>query len=123
MKTSFTPPTAQNGVRGFWSILKVKKKYGLKDNSTFAEAIKKFTKESEELPHDPITKRGINAIASELAGVQEGERVKKDNSNVGNMFEGGGFVERLKEIAADKRLLQKVKPQMVLHMQSIKKNT
>ena len=87
---------------------KVKKKYGLKDNSTFAEAIKKFTKESEELPHDPITRRGINAIASELAGVQEGERVKKNNSNVGNMFEEGGFVERLKEIAADKRLLQKV---------------
>ena len=87
---------------------KVKKKYGLKDNSTFAEAIKKFTKESEELPHDPITRRGMDAIASELAGVQEGERVKKDNSNVGNMFEGGGFVERLKEIAADKRLLQKV---------------
>lgn len=87
---------------------KVKKKYGLKDNSTFAEAIKKFTKESEELPHDPITKRGINAIASELAGVQEGERVKKNNSSVGNMFEEGGFVERLKEIAADKRLRQKV---------------
>ena len=87
---------------------KVKKKYGLKDNSTFAEAIKKFTKESEELPHDPITRRGMDAIASELAEVQEGERVKKDNSNVGNMFEGGGFVERLKEIAADKRLLQKV---------------
>ena len=87
---------------------KVKKKYGLKDNSTFAEAIKKFTKESEELPHDPITKRGMNAIASELAGVQEGERVKKNNSNIGNMFDEGGFVERLKEIAADKRLLQKV---------------
>lgn len=87
---------------------KVKKKYGLKDNSTFAEAIKKFTKESEELPHDPITKRGMNAIASELAEVQEGERFKKNNSNVGNMFEEGGFVERLKEIAADKRLLQKV---------------
>lgn len=87
---------------------KVKKKYGLKDNSTFAEAIKKFTKESEELPHDPITKRGMNAIASELAEVQEGERFKKNNNSVGNMFEEGGFVERLKEIAADKRLLQKV---------------
>ena len=87
---------------------KVKKKYGLKDNSTFAEAIKKFTKESEELPHDPITRRGMNAIASELAGVQEGERAKKNNSNIGNMFEEGGFVERLKEIAADKKLLQKV---------------
>ena len=74
---------------------KVKKKYGLKDNSTFAEAIKKFTKESEELPHDPITRRGMDAIASELAGVQEGERVKKDNSNVGNMFEGGGFIKEV----------------------------
>ena len=74
---------------------KVKKKYGLKDNSTFAEAIKKFTKESEELPHDPITKRGMNAIASELAGVQEGERVKKDNSNVGNMFDEGGFIKEV----------------------------
>ena len=87
---------------------KVKEKYGLKDNSTFAEAIKKFTKESEELPHDPITKRGMNAIASELAGVQEGERVKKNNNSVGNMFEEGGFVEKLKEIAADKRLRQNV---------------
>ena len=74
---------------------KVKKKYGLKDNSTFAEAIKKFTKESEELPHDPITRRGMNAIASELAGVQEGERVKKNNSNVGNMFEEGGFTKEV----------------------------
>ena len=74
---------------------KVKKKYGLKDNSTFAEAIKKFTKESEELPHDPITRRGMDAIASELAGIQEGERVKKDNSNVGNMFEGGGFIKEV----------------------------
>ena len=74
---------------------KVKKKYGLKDNSTFAEAIKKFTKESEELPHDPITKRGINAIASEFAGVQEGERAKKNNSNVGNMFEEGGFIKEV----------------------------
>ena len=74
---------------------KVKKKYGLKDNSTFAEAIKKFTKESEELPHDPITRRGMDAIASELAGVQEGERVKKDNSNIGNMFEGGGFTKKV----------------------------
>ena len=74
---------------------KVKKKYGLKDNSTFAEAIKKFTKESEELPHDPITRRGMDAIASELAVVQEGERVKKDNSNVGNMFEGGGFIKEV----------------------------
>ena len=74
---------------------KVKKKYGLKDNSTFAEAIKKFTKESEELPHDPITKRGINAIASELAGVQEGERVKKNNSNIGNMFDEGGFIKEV----------------------------
>lgn len=73
---------------------KVKKKYGLKDNSTFAEAIKKFTKESEELPHDPITRRGINAIASELAGVQEGERAKK-NSNGGNMFEEGGFTKEV----------------------------
>ena len=74
---------------------KVKKKYGLKDNSTFAEAIKKFTKESEELPHDPITRRGMDAIASELAGVQEGERVKKDNSNVGNMFDEGGFIKEV----------------------------
>ena len=74
---------------------KMKKKYGLKDNSTFAEAIKKFTKESEELPHDPITRRGMHAIASELAGVQEGERVKKDNSNVGNMFKGGGFTKKV----------------------------
>lgn len=74
---------------------KVKKKYGLKDNSTFAEAIKKFTKESEELPHDPITRRGMNAIASELAGVQEGERVKKNNNSVGNMFEEGGFTKEV----------------------------
>ena len=74
---------------------KEKKKYGLKDNSTFAEAIKKFTKESEELPHDPITRRGMNAIASEFAGIQEGERVKKDNSNVGNMFDEGGFIKEV----------------------------
>lgn len=82
---------------------KVKKKYGLKDNSTFAEAIKKFTKESEELPHDPITKRGMNAIASELAGVQEGERAKKGNNNnnnsTGNMFWSGSFIDRMAQNA------------------------
>lgn len=69
---------------------KVNKKYNLKDNSTFAEAIKKLTKESEEMPNDPITRRGIDAIASEFAEAQEIVRAKKGSDNRGNVFKGGG---------------------------------
>lgn len=69
---------------------KVNKKYNLKDNSTFAEAIKKLTKESEEMPNDPITRRGIDAIASEFAEAQEIVRAKKGSDNRGNVFKEGG---------------------------------
>lgn len=69
---------------------KVNKKYNLKDNSTFAEAIKKLTKESEEMPNDPITRRGIDAIASEFAEAQEIVRAKKGSDNRSNVFKEGG---------------------------------
>lgn len=48
-----------------------KKKYKLGGNLSFAEASKKLSKESEERPNDPISKRGLEAMLGELANTQE----------------------------------------------------
>ena len=49
----------------------VRNKYKLRNNLTFAEASKKLSKESEERPNDPISKKGLQAFMQELALTQE----------------------------------------------------
>ena len=70
----------------------VKEKYKLKgiENMTFADAVRKVQKESEERPNDPISIRGLDSLLDKLAMEQEALRVKKSNNN-GNKFADGGF--------------------------------
>ena len=49
----------------------IKEKYKLKKDSTYADAAKKASKESEERPNDPISKRGLDASMRELMASQE----------------------------------------------------
>lgn len=74
---------------------------------TFAEAITKLGKESEERPNDPISMNGLNAFASDLAQAQEELKAKASlkygNGNRrmaaygGNLFDGGGVVDLIPE--------------------------
>lgn len=68
-----------------------KKKYKI-TGDTYAEAAKQKSKASEEMPNDPITKRGLEAFMSVLADSQEGERMKKEDSN---KFDVGGFMDNI----------------------------
>ena len=63
---------------------------GAKDIS-FADVAKKISKESEERPNDPISKRGLEANMIQLAMEQEALKMKKDKKNKGNKFEDGGL--------------------------------
>lgn len=66
-------------------------KLGKKD-ITFADAVEKFAKESEERPNDAISKAGLEANLNKLIASQEGVRDKRSKSNVNynNMFAIGG---------------------------------
>lgn len=56
---------------------KSKYKLGRKGKQlTFAEASKKLSKEADERPNDPISKRGLKASLEELQGVQEELKAK-----------------------------------------------
>lgn len=58
---------------------------------TFAEISKKISKESEERPNDPISKRGLEIDMTRLSTIQEEIRNKKQTkSPKGNMFFLGG---------------------------------
>jgi hypothetical protein len=73
----------------------IREKYKLRSAGkvTFADAIKKLSKESEERPNDPISKNGLNAIVSELASAQEQLKAKKGRqfSHGGHLFNTGGY--------------------------------
>lgn len=64
-------------------------KYNLGGVMTFANAAKKFNKETEERPNDPISKRGLQASLSQLMIEQEILRQKKD---IDTMFRDGGKI-------------------------------
>lgn len=84
----------------------IRSKYKLRDNITFADASKKLAKESEERPNDPISKRGLEILMSDLASAQEQIRMKKE-SNV-NKFDQGGLLEALqREQAFRKKLAER----------------
>ena len=80
----------------------VRSKYKLRGakNMTFADAAKKVSKESEEMPNDNITQRGLQDIMNKLAYEQEAIREKRNMKRqnrqyakggiLGNLFEGDG---------------------------------
>lgn len=77
----------------------IRQKYKLRDNITFADAAKKLSKESEDRPNDPISKRGLESFMSALANGQEEVRIKNEGrrmnryakgGRLGNLFDGIG---------------------------------
>lgn len=77
----------------------IRQKYRLRDNITFADAAKKLSKESEDRPNDPISKRGLETFMSALANSQEEVRIKNEGremnryakgGKLGNLFDGTG---------------------------------
>lgn len=77
---------------------KLKEKYNIK-GETFADAAKELSRESEERPNDPISKRGLQAFMSALANGQEEVRIKNEGrqmnryakgGRLGNLFDGTG---------------------------------
>jgi len=99
----------------------LKKKYKFKDDDklSFADAVKKIQKSSEERPNDPIERRTLDSILSEFMQSQETIRQKKLGQEErklqkklgGYLFSLGGFPYYLDddpepEIAAPKGTLQ-----------------
>ena len=75
----------------------VRAKYKLRGpkDMTFAEAFKVAQKESEERPNDPISKNGLQNIATILASAQEGLKQEEEEKQYtmslgGNLFRKGG---------------------------------
>lgn len=64
----------------------IRSKYKLKDNLTYSDAVKKLTKEAEERPNDPISKRGKDAVLQELANDQEELKAKKEEQRMRRML-------------------------------------
>ena len=67
----------------------IRQKYKLRDNITFADAAKKLSKESEDRPNDPISKRGLGSFMSALANGQEEVRIKNKDRRMNRYAKGG----------------------------------
>lgn len=75
---------------------KLRDKYKLGGELTYANAVKKIQKESEERPNDPISLRGLDSILSEFMVEQEMSKQKKTNKSkeyshggaLGNIYDG-----------------------------------
>lgn len=72
----------------------VRKKYKLRDNMTFADAVKYLTKSYEERPNDSISKDTAMEVLADLANVQEAERANKEYSSDKNISAYGGKINR-----------------------------
>ena len=72
----------------------IRQKYKLRDNITFAEAAKKLSKESEDRPNDPISKRGLESFMSALANGQEEVRIKNEDRRMNRYAKGGKLGKR-----------------------------
>jgi hypothetical protein len=70
----------------------VRNKYKLRGTKdlTFADAVEKASKESEERPNDPISMRGLENILMNMAMEQEFLRAKDNTKREGNKFGSGG---------------------------------
>ena len=72
----------------------IRQKYKLRDNITFADAAKKLSKESEERPNDPISKRGLESFMSALAESQEEVRIENEDRRMNRYAKGGKLGKR-----------------------------
>ena len=72
----------------------IRQKYKLRDNITFADAAKKLSKESEDRPNDPISKRGLESFMSALAESQEEVRIKNEDRRMNKYAKGGKLGNR-----------------------------
>lgn len=72
---------------------KLKEKYNIK-GETFADAAKELSRESEERPNDPISKRGLQAFMSALANGQEEVRIKNEGRQMNRYAKGGKLGKR-----------------------------
>lgn len=73
----------------------IRSKYKMRESKemSFADVAKKISKESEERPNDPISKRGLEANLMQLAMEQEALKMKKGKNKTGNKFYTGGPYE------------------------------
>lgn len=71
----------------------IRDKYKLRGTKplTFADAVKKLSKESEERPNDPISINGLESILGDLMSVQEELRARKTKRQMERRFDWGGF--------------------------------
>ena len=67
-----------------------RKQYKLKNNSTFADAAKKLSKESEERPNDPISKAGLDNSMTKLVSLQETIKAEQQPQQQSQNVFGGG---------------------------------
>lgn len=72
----------------------VRKKYKLRDNMTFADAVKYLTKSYEERPNDSISRDTSMEVLADLANVQEAERANKEYNSYKNISAYGGKINR-----------------------------
>ena len=72
----------------------VRKKYKLRDNMTFADAVKYLTKSYEERPNDSISRDTAMEVLADLANVQEAERANKEYNSYKNISAYGGKINR-----------------------------
>ena len=72
----------------------VRKKYKLRDNMTFADAVKYLTKSYEERPNDSISRDTSMEVLADLANVQEVERANKEYNSDKNISAYGGKINR-----------------------------
>ena len=72
----------------------VRKKYKLRDNMTFADAVKYLTKSYEERPNDSISRDTTMEVLADLANVQEAERANKEDNSDKNISAYGGKINR-----------------------------
>ena len=72
----------------------VRKKYKLRDNMTFADAVKYLTKSYEERPNDSISRDTAMEVLADLANVQEAERANKEYNLDKNISAYGGKINR-----------------------------
>ena len=72
----------------------VRSKYKLRGakDMTFADAAKKVSKESEEMPNDNIAQRGLQDIMSKLAYEQEALREKRNMKRQNRQYAKGGIL-------------------------------
>lgn len=74
----------------------VRKKYKLRDNMTFADAVKYLTKSYEERPNDSISRDTAMEVLADLANVQEVERANKEDNSDKNISAYGGRINKFK---------------------------